>query len=329
MNRPAPKGNRPATRSLATRSFRDQKNQQPQGKPLIVKPLVKKPKKAPSVPKVAIQKASLGVKTEPEAESPEEETKAEEGETLSGVTYEEEPRVKCPELIEDGADIWEHMTAKEEQWRVDPCYLRQHRELTTKLRSYLVRLMFKTCRRFELTKRTLHLGVLYMDLYFSRKFVFKSQLVLMEVANCCLWLAMKWEEIYPPELDEWLNPKEANAVIKREADVVSTLGWDLGHYTVRHFSDILLWRRTQARPELTSSARTDLLTDLSLFDLHMRQFPAFELANILQVLGEGRQWRNDDEKLVLACKWMVERNSEAMSWLIERFYPSLADDFLR
>ena len=59
-----------------------------------------------------------------------------------------------------------------------------------------------------------------MDIYFSRRFIFSDQLETLESAQACLFIAMKYEEIYPPELCEWVEPRRVSAIIKKEAEIL-------------------------------------------------------------------------------------------------------------
>jgi hypothetical protein len=109
------------------------------------------------------------------------------------------------------------------------------------MRSYLVRHFFKIYLRFQLKRTTLHLAVHYMDLYFSRKPHIKDQLETVALAQTCLFIAMKYEEIYPPELTSWVDNKHISTIIHLEADVLHVLDYQLAHYTLEHFKDIVLW----------------------------------------------------------------------------------------
>jgi hypothetical protein len=94
---------------------------------------------------------------------------------------------------------------REEKYMIDHGYLRHHRLLSQKMRSYLVRHIFKICIKFSLLRTTLYLAVHYMDLYFSRNYTFRDQFETVAVAQACLFIAMKYEEIYPPDLCEWVD----------------------------------------------------------------------------------------------------------------------------
>lgn len=88
--------------------------------------------------------------------------------------------------------------AREEFTMIDHSYLRKHKILTFKMRSYLVRHIFKIYRKMGLKRSSLYLAVQYMDMYFSRCSNLKDQLEAVYVAQASLFIAMKYEEIYPP-----------------------------------------------------------------------------------------------------------------------------------
>jgi hypothetical protein len=70
----------------------------------------------------------------------------------------------------------------------------------------------------------------------------------------------------------------------------------------------------------------ELLADLSLFDLSVRQLRPSEVAEA--VIGAVRKEPGGDEKIMLAVKWMIERNPESLHWLCEQKYIGLGPSFL-
>jgi hypothetical protein len=63
--------------------------------------------------------------------------------------------------------------------------------------------------------------------------------------------------------------------------------------------------------------------DLSLFDLPMRQFKPSQLAQCLHLMGQpgGRECAEQLERnMVQNANWMIERNSEALTWLLDHKY---------
>jgi hypothetical protein len=72
-----------------------------------------------------------------------------------------------------------------------------------------------------------------MDLYFWRKqHEVIDQLQTVALAQTCLFIAMKYEEIYPPEFASWLDHRHLRNIIKLEAEVLSVLDFQLAQYTL-------------------------------------------------------------------------------------------------
>ena len=88
----------------------------------------------------------------------------------------------------------------QEKFMVDPGYLRNHHSLNAKVRGYLVRHIFKVATKHQLKRTTIYLAVHYMDSYFSINTAINDQCMAATTAQACLLIAMKYEEIYPPEL---------------------------------------------------------------------------------------------------------------------------------
>ena len=191
---------------------------------------------------------------------------------------------------------------------VDHCYLRKHKLLSAKMRNYLVRHIFKICEKFSLLRSTLFLAVHYMDLYFSRTYTFKDQIEMVSVAQACLFIAMKYEEIYPPDLGDWVDHRQKAEIIRLEAEVLRALDFQLAHYTLDHFLHFQLWQRTENGSESVKVIeRTLLLMDLYLFDLTMRQFKPSSLANCIFEIGQKEETQaSEGERAMLQnVKWMI------------------------
>jgi Cyclin, N-terminal domain len=111
------------------------------------------------------------------------------------------------------------------------------------MRSFLIRHFFKIYLKFNLRRTTLHLAVHLMDLYFWRKQQeeIADQLQTVALGQTCLFIAMKYEEIYPPQLASWLDLRHLRSIIKLEAEVLKVLEFQLGHYTLEHFLQMRLW----------------------------------------------------------------------------------------
>lgn len=77
--------------------------------------------------------------------------------------------------------------------------------------------MVKISNKFDLLRVTLHSAVHYLDMYFAKRIIPKDQMEVVFIAQACLFMAMKYEEIYPPDLSDWVDRKHKDKVIKMEA----------------------------------------------------------------------------------------------------------------
>jgi hypothetical protein len=68
--------------------------------------------------------------------------------------------------------------------------------------------------------------------------------------------------------------------------------------------------------------------DLSLFDVKMRQFRGNDLVKCIRWMGQkGNDHRGVDEKMkpiIQNILWMIERNSDSLSYLLQQRYPNLS-----
>ena len=123
---------------------------------------------------------------------------------------------------------------------------------------------------------------------------------------------MKYEEIYPPQLLEWIDFKYKHEIIKYEAEVLKTLDFQLVHYSQEHFLSIYIWEeKINQRNDLDLSENNclcQMVLDLLLFDINMGQFKPSLLAKCILLMCRGREKEIADDKILLNIKWMVERN---------------------
>jgi hypothetical protein len=225
-------------------------------------------------------------------------------------------------------EIRDYVLGREEKYMIEHSYMRNHRVLNLKMRSYLVKYIFRISFKYSLLRTTTYLAVHYMDLYFSRVFAFRDQFETVAVAQTCLFIAMKYEEIYPPDLSEWVDHRYKSEILRLEADILRSLDFQLAHYTLEHFLHFQLWEGEpldSQNPLPAPSERTLLLMDLSLYDLPMRQFRPSHLAQLLHLMGkpgslESADAEKQDRLMVQHVMWMIERNSDALKYLVEQKY---------
>jgi cyclin B len=81
-------------------------------------------------------------------------------------------------------------------------YMKEQPELRPKLRGIALEWLLDVHTKFKLLPETLFLSINYIDRFFSKVSVKKGDIQL--VAVTCLRIAGKYEEIYPPEMDDYI-----------------------------------------------------------------------------------------------------------------------------
>uniref|UniRef100_A0A8C3G520 G2/mitotic-specific cyclin-B2 n=1 Tax=Cyclopterus lumpus TaxID=8103 RepID=A0A8C3G520_CYCLU len=106
-------------------------------------------------------------------------------------------------VSEYAEDIHLHMRESEMRTRPKPGYLERHPEITNGMRVILVDWMVEVVQEYKLRSETLHLAVNYLDRFLScTEYVKRAKLQL--VGTAALLIAAKYEEIFPPELNEFV-----------------------------------------------------------------------------------------------------------------------------
>uniref|UniRef100_A0A665VQ42 G2/mitotic-specific cyclin-B2 n=1 Tax=Echeneis naucrates TaxID=173247 RepID=A0A665VQ42_ECHNA len=84
-----------------------------------------------------------------------------------------------------------------------PGYLEKHPEITSGMRAILVDWLVEVASEYKLRSETLHLAVNYLDRFLScTTYVKRNKLQL--VGTAALLVASKYEEIFPPELNDFV-----------------------------------------------------------------------------------------------------------------------------
>ena len=75
--------------------------------------------------------------------------------------------------------------------------------ISDKMRQILVDWMVDVHQSFELREETLHLAFMYLEQFQNRNSIKKEQYQLIGIT--CLWIASKYEEIYPPRMKNYIQ----------------------------------------------------------------------------------------------------------------------------
>lgn len=174
--------------------------------------------------------------------------------------------------------IFEHLKEVEHTRRPSASYLTTvQKELNHSMRAILVDWLIEVGEEYKLCADTLFLAVNYIDRFLSLHKVTRSQLQLVGVT--CIWIAAKYEEIYPPNIKEFVyitdNTYSKEDLLQMEELILSVLNWELTVPTPKVF----LRRLLQASfPDEQLHYLSNYLTELSLLDVSLIPFLSSEVA---------------------------------------------------
>lgn len=115
--------------------------------------------------------------------------------------------------------------------KVEPHDTQKH--VTEKMRQILIDWLVDVHDSFELKEQTLYLALSYLSDYASLREISKEDYQLAGIA--CLWIASKYEEIYPPRTRNYIEVTADTYTIRdlknMESNILEALGFDLNRTT--------------------------------------------------------------------------------------------------
>lgn len=146
--------------------------------------------------------------------------------------------------------------------------------VSSDMRQILIDWLVDVHQSFELKEQTLHLALAYLNEYASRQEVSKHEYQLVGIA--CLWIASKYEEIYPPRMQNYVQVTDSSYSVTElknmEGKILLSLDFSLNHTTPLTILEAVSekWSRDYAG-KLTKEGQKSLsmckyIIELSLFE---------------------------------------------------------------
>ncbi|XP_061837049.2 G2/mitotic-specific cyclin-B1 [Nerophis lumbriciformis] len=197
--------------------------------------------------------------------------------------------VCCSEYVKD---IYKYMRQLEADQNVRAAYL-QGQEVTGSMRAILVDWLVQVNLKFRLLQETMYMTVAIIDRFPQEQPVVKKKLQLVGVT--AMFLASKYEEMYPPEISDFAFVTDrayTTAQIREmEMTILRVLKFQLGRPLPLHFL-----RRASKIYEVTAEQHTlaKYLLELTMVDYEMVHLPpslvaCSALALTLKLLDAG-EW---------------------------------------
>ncbi|XP_061896039.1 cyclin-A2 [Entelurus aequoreus] len=149
----------------------------------------------------------------------------------------EDKPVNVTDVPEYAAEIHTYLREMEAKSRPRAGYMKKQPDITSSMRAILVDWLVEVGEEYKLQNETLYLAVNYIDRFLSSMSVLRGKLQL--VGTAAMLLASKFEEIYPPEVSEFVyitdDTYTKKQVLRMEQLVLKVLSFDLAAPTINQF----------------------------------------------------------------------------------------------
>ncbi|XP_067289502.1 cyclin-A1 [Pseudorasbora parva] len=139
-----------------------------------------------------------------------------------------------PEYAED---IHRYLRECEVKYRPKPGYMRKQPDISNGMRLVLIDWMVEVGEEYKLCSETLFLAVGYLDRFLSCMSVLRGKLQL--VGTAAMLLAAKYEEVYPPEVEELVyitdDTYSKAQLLRMEQTLLRVLAFDMTAPTAHEF----------------------------------------------------------------------------------------------
>lgn len=133
------------------------------------------------------------------------------------------------EVDEYRQDILEYLLEAELRHRPKPMYMRKQPDISHSMRTVLIDWLVEVGEEYRLQSETLCLAASYIDRFLSVMSVVRAKLQL--VGTAAMFIAAKYEEIYPPDVGEFVyitdNTYTKTQVLRMEQLILKVLKFDL------------------------------------------------------------------------------------------------------
>ncbi|KAL2094669.1 hypothetical protein ACEWY4_009388 [Coilia grayii] len=134
-------------------------------------------------------------------------------------------------------EIHHHLRNSEIKFRPKPTYMSKQPDITNWMRIILVDWLVEVGEEYKLSSETIFLAANYLDRFLSGMSVLRGKLQL--VGTAAILLAAKYEEVYPPEVDEFVyitdDTYTKKQLLRMEHLLLKVLSFDLTVPTTHQF----------------------------------------------------------------------------------------------
>eukprot|EP00930_Biecheleria_cincta_P071932 TRINITY_DN59383_c0_g1_i1.p1 TRINITY_DN59383_c0_g1~~TRINITY_DN59383_c0_g1_i1.p1 ORF type:complete len:488 (+),score=92.17 TRINITY_DN59383_c0_g1_i1:82-1464(+) len=157
-----------------------------------------------------------------------------------GAAEDDSMQVEDPRYVAEYAkDIFVHLSDSESSFQPRPGFLDAQTDINSKMRAILVDWLVEVHMKYKLKPETLFMAVNLVDRFLEQRLVLRKRLQLVGVT--AMFIAAKFEEIYPPEIKDFVyitdNAYTKGEIQEMEVGMLAALNFELCCPTVAHYLD--------------------------------------------------------------------------------------------
>lgn len=146
------------------------------------------------------------------------------------------------EVPEYADEIYDYLLKIEMKHRPDPGFMSRQEDITLHMRCILIDWLVEVAEEYRLQRETLFLTVSYIDRFLASMSVKRPKLQL--VGASAMFLASKYEEIYPPDVGEFVyitdDTYTKKQILRMEHMILNALKFDMSTPTINWFVERIL-----------------------------------------------------------------------------------------
>ena len=174
-------------------------------------------------------------------------------------------------------DICEELKNNEEKYLPEPNYMSMQNDINHKMRAILIDWLIDVHLKYKMVPQSMYIAVNLIDRFLSKNEVSRIKLQLVGVT--AMFITTKYEEIYPPELKDFVYITD-NAYVKKdvldmEHKMLKSLNFDITFPTQWSFLEIF---RKKLNLEQKTFNLAWFLMELSLINYKMLKFKMSQIA---------------------------------------------------
>lgn len=199
--------------------------------------------------------------------------------------------------IEYIAEIWNDLRICERKEACWPKYekIKLQKDMNWNIRAILIDWLIDVHLHFRLSQETLYLCIFLIDSYLAIKNISRPIVQLLGITS--LFIAAKYEEIYPPLLKDLANMTEnaysENDILKMEGEILETLDFDICYPSVGRFTEIISINFNFIQKDFHQAS---YLTECFMLDSAFNKyFPCLISFAVTYIIMQFKQYENYQE----------------------------------